>query len=102
MFNEQEINKLSNQYKCSCNVFYDTIYINSTYRNWICERRGQSYRLFHLNGKQCKHKNHAHEKLFTNIEEIFKFINKHDTRVMLDRDRQKRLKFERLFAQIHK
>jgi hypothetical protein len=102
MFNESEIERYSQQYKCSCNVFYNSIYINSTYRNWICQQRGQSYRLMHLNSKQCKHKNHMHEKLFTNLDEVFKFVNKHDANVILDRDRSKRLKFERLFAQIHK
>jgi hypothetical protein len=102
MFSEQEIERYSNQYKCTCNVFHDTIYINSTYRNWICERRGQSYRLMHLNSKQCKHKNHMHEKPFTDIEEVFKFVSKHDTQVVPDRNRNKRLKLERLFNSIHK
>jgi hypothetical protein len=102
VFNEQEIERYSQQYKCSCNVFYDAIYINSTYRSWICKQNNQGYKLFHLNSKQCKHKNHLHEKPFSNIEDIFKFIYKHDNRVMLDRSRSKRLKFERLFAQIHK
>jgi hypothetical protein len=102
MFNEQEIDKYTNQYKFSCNVFSNTIYINSAYRNWICEQRGQFYRLKHLNGEQCKHKNHMHKKMFTNLEEVFKFVNKHDTNVILDRDKSKRLKYDRLFEQIHR
>jgi hypothetical protein len=102
MFDEQEIEKYSKQYKCSCSVFPNTIYINSIYRNWICEQRGQFYRLFHLNGKQCKHKNHMHNKLFTNLDAVFKFVSKHDTQVILDRDKNKRIKYERLFEQIHK
>lgn len=102
MFNEQEIERYSQQYNCKCNVFYDSIYINSAYRSWICKQRGQFYRLFHLNGEQCKHKNHVHEKKYADIEEIFRYINKHDTQVILDRDRSKRIKLERLFASIHK
>lgn len=102
MFKEQEINKLSKQYKCSCNIFYDAIYINSIYRSWICEQQGQYLRLKHLNGEQCKHKNHVHEKKYTDLESIFKYINKHDNQVIPDRNRNKRVKLERLFASIHR
>ena len=100
VFNEQEINQYSKQYNFKCNVFYNSIYINSAYRSWICEKQGQFYRLKHINGVQCKHKNHMHKKLYTNIEDVFKFINKHDTQIMLDRDKSRRLKFDRLFKQI--
>ena len=102
MFSEQEIERYSNQYNCKCNVFYNSVYINSIYRNWICEQRGQIYRLFHLNGEQCKHKNHVHNKIYNNLEEVFKYINKHDTQIILDRSKCKRVKYERLFEQIHK
>jgi hypothetical protein len=102
MINELEITRLSKQYNLVCSVFPDTIYINSVYRNWICKQNSQGYKLFHVNSGQCKHKNHMHKKDFTDIEKVFQFIHKHDTQIVPDRDRHKRLKFERLFAQIHK
>lgn len=102
MFEEQEIERLSSQYNCSCNIFYDTIYINSIYRNWICEKHGDCYRLKHLNSEQYKHKNHMHKKPFMDLESVFKFVNKHDTQVIPDRNRSKRIKLEKLFASIHK
>lgn len=102
MFEEQVINRLSKQYNFKCNIFYDSILINSTYRNWILEKQGEYYRLKHINGVQHKHKNHVHRKLYTNLDDAFKFINKHETQVVLDRDKSKRIKFDRLFEQIHK
>ena len=100
MFSEQEIERLNKQYKFKCNIFYDSILINSVYRNWICEQRGQFYRLKHLNGKQCKYKNHMHNKKYNNLAEVFKYIHNHDTNTILDRDKKSRLKFDKLFNQI--
>ena len=100
MFNEQEIERLTKQYKFKCNIFDNSILINTSFRNWICESRGQCYRLKHLNGVQRKHKNHMHKKLYINLDEVFEYVNKHDREVVLDRDKRQRLKLDKLFEQI--
>jgi Na+/phosphate symporter len=102
MFEEQTIKRLSEQYKFKCNIFYNSILINSNFRNWICEQRGQFYRLKHINGEQYKHKNHMHKKLYTNLDDVFRYINKHDTQVALDRHKNERLRIDKLYEQIHK
>jgi hypothetical protein len=101
MLNEQEIERLSKQYNLSCKVFYNSIYINSIYRNWICEQRGQFYRIKHINGEQYKHKNHMHKKPYKTLQDVFEYINKHDTQTILDRHKNTRLKYEKLYNQIH-
>jgi hypothetical protein len=102
VYEEQEIERLSKQYNFKCNIFSNSILINSSFRNWICEQRGQFYRLKHINSKECKHKNHVHKKPYSSLQEVFEYVNKHDTQVVLDRDKRHRIKLDRLFDQIHK
>lgn len=100
MFNEQEIIKLSKKYNLTCNIFPNAIYINSPYRNWICESVGDFYRLKHQNAKQLKDRTHFHKDKYYDLEEVFKFINWHDTHKLIDRYRKRRLRFENLFSQM--
>lgn len=100
MFNEQEISRLSKKYNLKCNIYPNTIYINSPYRNWICESYGNFYKLKHQNSKQLKYRTHIHEDKYYDIEEVFRFINWHDTYKSIDRYRKRRLRFESLFNQM--
>jgi hypothetical protein len=99
MFNEQEIQRYCEQYNLKCKVFPESIYIDSTYKNWICERRGQQYILKHQNNEQCKHKNHVHNKRYDDLEEIFKYIHKHDTKTVYSRN-VRWLKIDRLLKRV--
>jgi hypothetical protein len=101
MFEEQVIKRLSEQYNFKCNIFPNSILINSNFRNWICEQRGNIFRLKHFNDKQYKHKNHMHKKPYETLQEVFEYIKNHDTQIALDRRKNQRLRFEHLFQQIH-
>lgn len=100
MIDENEVIKLCNKYNLQYHIFYDKVLIDSPFKNWICEKRGNIYRLKHINKKTYKHLNHVHNKTYSNLEDLIGYIYKHDTQIVLDRYKKNRL--EKLFSQIHK
>jgi hypothetical protein len=80
-FDENEVYE-SNKYNLSVTVVQNIIYVYSLLDLWIIQRIGKKrYFLYHQN-KKFGNKNYHFQQEFTNLDDVFQYIHRHDKYVL--------------------
>lgn len=80
-FSEDEVFQ-SNKYNLGVTVVQNIIYAYSLLDLWIIQRTGKKrYLLYHQN-KKFGNKNYHFQQEFTNLDDVFQYIHRHDKYVL--------------------
>ena len=80
-FDENEVYE-SNKYNLRVTVVQNIIYVYSLLDLWIIQRTGKKrYLLYHQN-KKFENKNCHFQQEFTNLDNVFQYIHRHDKYVL--------------------